>query len=272
MNAMRRTLRLACALFVGWFVTLPPVHAGGSADERFGIEKFGAEPIRQFALKVNDALDRRKVNLAIIARCGRPRSELPRGISYTHVAFVVFEPGRGADGSVYYTYVTYNLYQGGKAQEERSYLKQDVTYDFVAGVAERDVAVCVPTEALQKRIIAVIRSPPYKALHTPDYNVLANPWVDRFDNCVTHMLKVCVAAIYQTDDRARIYENIRAYFHPTRVHVGPLKALGMAFVSVPGLRYDDEDPRGLQTACYDSLQTFLAENGLVQDAFVVRMD
>lgn len=272
MKTVQRYLRLAIVLLAGWFVTLPPVHAGGSADERFGIDKFGPEAIRQFALKVNDELDRRKVNLAIIARCGRPRSELPRGISYTHVAFVVFEPVRGADGSVYYTYVTYNLYQGEKGHENWSYLKQDVTYDFVAGAAERDVAVCVPTPALQKRIIAVIRSPAYKALHTSDYNVLANPWVDRYDNCVTHMLKVCVAAIYQTDDRQRIYQDIRAYFHPTHVHVGPLKSLGMAFVSVPGLRYEDEDESGLQTACFDSLQTFLAENGLVQDAFVVRMD
>lgn len=266
-----RGWKFLLTLAVCWFVGLPLANAGGSADERVGVEKFGDAAIRDFALRVNDELDRRKVNLAIIARCGRPRSEMPRGIAYTHVAFIVFEPLRGADGVVFYTYATYNLYQGGKGQEHRSHLKQDLTYDFVAGVAERDVGICVPSEALQKRIIAVIRSPTYAALHIPDYNVATNPFVERYDNCVTHLLKVCMAAIYQTDDHERIYRNIREYFHPTPVRLGLLKSLGAAIVPVPGLSRDDMDPSGLQTATYGSLTDFLQENGLVKESFTVAM-
>jgi hypothetical protein len=248
-------------------VLVAPVHAGGSADCRYGVERYGETAIRDLALRLNDALDARKVNVAIVARAGRPRSQLPPGVSYTHVAFVVFEPVRGADGKVFYTYTMYNLYQGPKGHETTSYLKQDLTYDFVAGVLERDVAVCVPVEALQKRLIAVIRSPLYRELHIRDYNLAANPWVDRYDNCVTHMLKVCVAALYQTDDRRRIYSDIRAYFRPTPIHLGLLQSLGSGFV--PELRFDDEDPAGLQTATYDSLAAFLRENGLVKEEFTV---
>jgi len=47
---------------------------------------------------------------------------------------VVFEPVRGADGVTFHTYTVYNLYQGENEAADRSYLKQDLTYDFVAGV------------------------------------------------------------------------------------------------------------------------------------------
>lgn len=116
----------------------------------------------------------------------------------------------------------------------------------------------------------MIRSPAYRALHTADYNIVANPWVDRYDNCVTHTLKVCVAAIYQTDDRARIYDNIRIYFTPTRVQLGPLQSLGARFNAA--VKHDDAEGSGLQTATWESLQAFLASNGLVKETFTVRLE
>ena len=260
--------RIAVGLaLMGWLAA--PAYAGGSADCTYGVDRYGEAAIRDLALRVNDALDARKVNVAIVARAGRPRAQLPKGVNYTHVAFIVFEPVRDADGKAFYTYTSYNLYQGAKGQEDRSYLKQDLTYDFVAGVMEPDVAVCVPVDELQRRIVGVIRSRTYQALHIPEYNLAANPWVNRYDNCVTHMLKVCLAAIYQTDDRARIEENMRAYFKPTRIRLGVIQSIGSNFL--PDMRHDDMDERGLQTATYDSLADFLSENGLVKERFTVRL-
>lgn len=266
-----RTLLLRYALVVALFAMVrPAVHAGSREDWKVGVELYGDEPIRQFALRVNDELDARQVNVGIIARSGRPRAELPSGISYTHVAFIVFEPVQGADGAIFHTYTVYNLYQGDADRLDRSYLKQDLTYDFVAGINERDVAICVPDERLQARLLEVIRSPAYRTLHNPDYNLVANPWVDRYDNCVTHTLKVVMAAIYQTDDRARIYGNIRSYFKPTPIRLGPLQTVGSTLMS--DIRRDDRDRAGLQTASYDSLKRFLIDQGLVKDDFKVTLD
>ncbi len=251
------------------FWTLPTAQAGSNSEEMVGVDRYGAAPIQELALRLNDELDARKVNVAIVARAGRPRSQLPDGVSYTHVAFIVFEPVVGADGTPFHTYAVYNLYQGPKGQERVSRLQQDLTYDFVAGVLEPDVAVCVPAEELQRRLLHAIRSPAYQALHIPDYNLAANPWVDRYDNCVTHTLKVCVAAIYQTEDRQRIYGNIRAYFHPTRIRLNLLETLGSSFV--PDLRWEDAERGRLQTATYDSLRAFLESNGLVKETFIVRL-
>lgn len=270
MKSLFKFLRLPVLLLALVGVIAAPAYAGGSADSKVGVEKFGDDAIRSLALKVNDTLDAHKVNVAIIARAGRLRSQMPDGINYTHVAFVVFEPVKLKDGTVTYTYTVYNLYQGADGRDDRSYLKQDLTYDFVAGTAEKDIAVCVPTDDLQQRIIRVIRSPAYRALHNPDYNLVTNPWVDRFDNCVSHSLKVCVAAIYQTNDRARIYQNIRTYFKPTHVNLGPVQAMGSVFVK--GMSRADEDPSGLQTATYDSLRKFLEDNGLMKESFTVLMN
>jgi hypothetical protein len=270
MKSLLRLLPVRIALTVLFACChLPEARAGGSADSRVGVEKYGDEAIRNLTLKLNDELDHRHVNVALVARAGRLRSEMPKGINYTHVAFVVFEPVKTSEGTVSYAYTVYNLYQGADGRDDRSYLKQDLTYDFVAGTAEPDIAVCVPNEVLQRRILAVLRSPAYRALHIPEYNIVANPWVDRFDNCVTHSLKICVAAIYQTDDRARIYRDIREYFHPTHVRLGPVQSLGSNFIK--GMSRADMDRSGLQTATYDSLKDFLAANGLMQESFRVTL-
>lgn len=271
MNFIGIFLRGALFLFLTVEGLQAPLHAGGSPDCTVGIDRYGAEAIRNFAERLNEKLDAKKVNVAIIARAGWLRAQMPCGINYTHVAFIVFEPVLAADGTAFHTYTVYNLYQGAKGDEMHSFLKQDFTYDFVAGIAEPDVAVSVPTEALQRRILAVIRSPAYTALWHRDYNLLANPWVDRFDNCVTHALKICVAAIYQTDDADRIDDDIRLYFEPTPVRLGFVKSIGSTLV--PAIRRGDCDPdRGLQTATYDSLKTFLSVNGLLKEAFTLQVN
>lgn len=267
-NRLLTSIVAAVALSACLFVL--PAEAGSSSSSKAGIEKFGETVVRQFALKVNDTLESKKVNLAIIARSGRPRSELPAGVSYTHVAIVVFEPVKASDGTIGHTYTVYNLYQGDQGRDNRSYLAQDFTYDFVAGSAERDVAVFVPIDPLQARILTVIRSPAYKGLHNADYNLVANPWKDRFDNCVTHTLKICVAAIYETDDRGRIYENLRSYFKPTPIQLGLLQSFGSTFMSA--ISREDMDPKGLQTASYGSLKDFFEQNGLVKEAFSITLD
>ncbi len=267
---MRRILLRPLLILWLALATAIGAHAGSGGGAADGLAKYGEPAIRAFTLRLNDELDRRAVDVAILARAGRPRAELPAGIAYTHVAFAVFEPVRTATGAIAHTYTVYNLYQGDAGRPDRSYLAQDFTYDFLAGMLEPDVAVCVPVPELQRRIVALIRSRTYPALHNPAYNLVANPGVDRFDNCVTHVLKVCVAAIYGTSDRARIYGNIRAHFQPTSVHLGPLRTLGSAFMTA--LSREDMDPAGLRTATYEALHAFLASNGLVQTAFTLRIN
>ena len=73
MNTVSRLLRLLAIISLVWCLAPNAALGGSQADSIFGIEKFGEQPIRNFALKVNDELDAKKVNVAIIARSGRPR-------------------------------------------------------------------------------------------------------------------------------------------------------------------------------------------------------
>ena len=260
---------VSIALF-SLIVGLTTAQAGSSANSKSGLEVYGETAIRAFSDKVNASLDAKGVNVAIIARSGRPRNQLPEGISYTHVAIIVFEPVRTPQGETGHTYTVYNLYQGDDGRDDRSFLAQDFTYDFVAGSREKDIGVIVPVDALQKRILGVIRSPVYKALHNPHYNLVANPWKHQFDNCVTHTLRVVTAAIYGTSDEDRIQDNIRTYFKPTPVRLGLLKAIGSNFIT--GVSHDDEDPSGLQTASFNSLKDFFEQNQISKESFTVQMD
>lgn len=265
-----RLLPLFVLVTIGLTLAQPVLQAGSSANAKTGLELYGDTAIRAFAEKLNATLDARGVNVAIIARSGRPRSQLPEGISYTHVAIAVFEAVRTSAGETGHTYTVYNLYQGADGRDDRSYLAQDFTYDFVVGSREKDIGVIVPVDALQKRILAVIRSPAYKALHNPHYNLVANPWRHQFDNCVTHTLRIVTAAIYNTSDESRIQQNIQTYFKPTPVRLGPIQSFGTNFITA--VSREDEDPSGLQTASFDSLKVFFEQNQIAKESFKVVMD
>lgn len=275
--SLRRTShrRLAVGLLLGQllFVALllsPRAHAGLSTEHSVGSERFGSAAIQQFTLELADALDARQAGVALLARSGRPRDQLPSGVRFTHVAIAVFEAVRRTnDPEPVYLYTVYNLYQGAEGKLDRSYLKQDTLYDFVNGTYEREIGVLVPGRDLQARLLRVIRSDLYRHLHNPAYNLVANPAVDRYDNCVTHTLKLCMAAIYDSTDRKQIYAAIQAHFRPTKIRTHALQRLGTHFIE--GLSLSDQRGSTLETATFESLAACLQDNGLVEAEFEVRL-
>jgi len=246
------------------------LEAGSSQNSKQAIDRYGAAYVQQLSDTVNEQMDARKVNVALIARCGRLRADLPKGIDFTHVAIAVFEPVMREDGKVGYTYTIYNLYQGVDGDMGKSHLVQDFTFDLCSGAIEPEIGVIVPSDELQKRILDVIRSPAYVSLHNPKYNLIANPNNDQYDNCVTHTLKVLFAAIYKTDDQARIYEDIHQYFKPEEIKLSVMEQIGVNFMS--GVSNDDQESRTAKTATFGSLKRFLGDNGLLKDSFVVRVE
>ncbi len=71
-------------------------------------------------------------------------------------------------------YRVYNLYQL-DGDQTRSRLVQNSPADFFAGAHRLDAGVIIPDVRLQKKLLSVIASPTYSALHNPQYSVLANP-------------------------------------------------------------------------------------------------
>lgn len=190
---------------------------------------FKADEVIAFAKKVERTLASKGVHVAILARMGRPLSEMPPGMHFTHVAFVVYSQIQTADGRTLPGYAIHNLYQYDD-HPDKSRLVQDYPVDFFSGVAQMEAGILIPSPELQARLIQVIASPTYAKLHEPRYSVIANPFNEGRQNCTEFTLDVINAAIYQSADVKQLKQVAQKYFVAQSVEVSPFKLmLGSVF-------------------------------------------
>lgn len=217
---------------------------------------FTPEQIIQFAKKVEKTLAVKGARVAILARMGRPPSELPEGMHFTHVAFTVYSEITTSDGRKLPGYAIYNLYQQND-KPDVSNLVQDFPVDFFAGVAALNAGIIIPSAELQKRLLEIIASPTYALLHDPHYSVIANPYTLGRQNCTEFVLDVVNAAIYQTDDIKMIKANEKAYFVAQKVNVNPFKLM---FGAVFNKEVSTSDqPDSPVTATFETIGAYLGK-------------
>jgi hypothetical protein len=264
---------LALAAFVA---SAPMAHAQSAPGDGFsGASAAGAagsyitgEQAAVFSKDVERDLAAKGARLAIVFRTGRPRSELPDGISYTHGAFWVYSPIELAGGGTTTGYAVYNLYHGDgeKLAKDKSYLHQDFPIDFVAPTAVDDVAVIIPSPEMQRRVLAIMDSPNYEALHIPAYSMVSNPLDIKYQNCNEFMLDVLAAAAWETTDMKQIKANLKAHYRPTKVKTNLLERV---FGPMTDVRLKTDDQRGgIVTATYESMSAFMKDNGLLQETYI----
>lgn len=228
-----------------------PAWAGSQAG---GEAHFPVEQIVKFSKQVEKTLAQKGARVAIIARVGRPSSELPEGMHFTHVSFAVYSEITTADGRKLPGYAIYNLYQSDK-QPDTSSLVQDFPVDFFAGVAALEAGLIIPSAELQRRLLDTLSSPTYQSLHDPRYSAIANPFTLGRQNCTEHTLDVINAAIYQTSDVNKIKASEKAYFTAQPVNVSPLKLmLGSMFSSEITL---SDQPASPVTATFETIAAYL---------------
>jgi hypothetical protein len=249
--------RLFAALIVALSAAVPSLAWAGSTEGDKSV--LPAEDVAAFADKVQYSLAAHNAHVAIVGRVGRDPDVLPEGIDYTHVAFWVYSQITQEDGSTGTGYRVYNLYQG-MEDDTRSSLVQEDPARFFSGVYELDAGIIIPDPRMQERLLEVIASPTYAALHNPSYAVLANPRSTTFQNCTEHTLDVIMAGIYQTDDIPQIKANVAAYFEPQHVQIGGMKRL---FAPAMSGAFTTSDHGGrIETATFQSIARFMEENAL----------
>ena len=225
--------------------------------------------VAQFAEEVERSLAERGAYVAIVARIGRDPKGLPDGVHYTHTSFWVYSDLTLSNGRKVRGYAVHNLYQ---SVEDRgvSRLAQDFPADFLAGAHVLDAGVIIPDIRLQKKLLAVLTSPRYSAVHNPNYSVVSNPSDPRFQNCTEHTLDVLIAALYETDDIARIKRNIEAHFSPAVIPLSPLKrALGP--VVMEGV--ETSDHKGpIRTATFGTIAAFMRRYDLAHEIYQLTPD
>lgn len=257
----------ACASAGGGSTT---AGGGGFSARGAPASHLTAEQAAAFSKQVERDLADKGARLAIVFRTGETRDMLPDGISYTHGAFWTFVPISLDDGRVINGYAVYNLYHGdGKTLAmDKSYLHQDFPIDFVAPSAVDDVAVIVPTAEMQRRILSIMDSPTYRALHIEPYSLVSNPHDIRYQNCTEFMLDIIAAAAWETADMAQIKANLKQHFRPTKVKTSLIERF-LAPLAEDRIKTDDQGGT-IITATYESMAAFMRDNGLLKEAYILR--
>src|SRR5471030_3128600 len=248
------------------------VSAGGfsSSSSQAGEEThFKPEQVIAFAKKVERTLAAKGARVAVLARMGRPASELPEGMHFTHVAFAVYSEITTSDGRKVPGYSMHNLYQEND-HPDVSDLVQDFPVDFFAAVAKLEAGVIIPSADLQRRLLEVIASPTYKTLHDPHYSVIANPYTLGRQNCTEFVLDVVNSAIYQTNDIKIIKANEKAYFVAQPVNVNPLKLMFGAMFSAEVSTSDQSGPQ--VTATFEKIGEYLQKYDAGSSVFTILPD
>lgn len=225
-----------------------------------------------FAKQIERDLGAKGARLAIVFRAGESRDQLREGIAYSHGAFWAYSPITLEDGRTATGYAVYNLYRGdGKTLPmDKSYLYQDFPIDFIAPTGVDDVGIIIPSPEMQRRILAIMDSPTYRALHIVPYSVVSNPHNAKYQNCTEFMLDVVASAVWNTTDMRQIKTNLTAHFKPTVVQTSGLERM-FAPMADASIKTDDQNGE-IVTTTFESLSAFMEANSLVQETYVLQRD
>ncbi len=241
--------------------------SANAGSQATGEALFSPEEVVDFAKQVEQYAAQQQAYAFIIGRQGRPDKDLPKGITFTHVAVAVYSNIELDNGEIVQGYAIHNLYQRAK-DPGRSDIIVDYPVDFFWAAKAMKAGIIIPTPAIQKKLVDLIASGQHKALHNPHYSVVANPHNRYRQNCTEFTLDVLQAAIYQTDDIDRIKQNSQAYFKPQPVNMSRFKlALGGMFSD--GVTLNDHKGK-VATATFGSLQRYMKQYGLAEQAVIIQ--
>ncbi len=260
---MRMRRFLCCTLLL---LMICPVQAAAGSSQAGGESYYPVEEIMAFSKKVEKSLAENQARVAIVGRVGRPRKDLPDGISFTHIGFAVYSKITTDDGRTLPGYAMYNLYQ--KSDDpDASTLVQDYPVDFFAGVQILEAGIIIPGLKLQRRLLEILSSDLYAGLHNSSYSAIANPYTLGYQNCTEYVIDILFAAIYNTDNIKQIKENERAYFDAQTVNVSPFKLMLGRIFSEDITTVDH--PGKPVTATFSTIGNFLEKFNLVSKQYIV---
>jgi hypothetical protein len=188
-------------------------------------------------------------------------------VRYTHTAIAVYSTITTEDGRQVPGYVIYNLYQDPK-HPDRSALVTDYPVDFFAAAFDLKTDIIIPSPELQTRLLEVIASETYSALHNPSYSVISNPFTSEYQNCTEHTLDVINAAVYRTGDLVILKKNSKSYFAPQAIRLSPVAMMFGPLLNQHITFADHEGP--VKTATFSTIARYMEQFELTQERFTVR--
>ncbi|MBK8188649.1 MAG: DUF2145 domain-containing protein [Cellvibrio sp.] len=239
-------------------------YAGSTAKQE---AHFPSEAITTFSKSVEKYAASRGAKVFIVARLGRPKSELPKGVDFTHVAIAIYSTISLENGKTAKGYAIHNLYQTAK-KPDKSELIMDYPADFFWGAYDLSAGIIIPNTQLQEKILSIYNNGWDKQLHNSEYSLLANPYNARYQNCTEYTLDVINSAIYNTTNYAQLKANTKAYFKADKIKISSLKLM-LGQLTMKDLRMNDQH-RKIQTATFTGIARYLEENDLLLEAIILK--
>jgi len=226
------------------------------------------EEVVKFSKDVEKYAASKGARAFIISRLGTPKSELPKGIHFTHTAVAVYSTIQLSGGKSVQGYAIHNLYQDGEDSKFSSILV-DYPVDFFWGALELKAGIIIPTPELQQLLVENIVSSKHLDLHNPNYSLLSNPFNNQFQNCTEYILDVINASIYQTTDKQQLKANTQAHFKAKRIKRSLKLLLGR--ILKDDLTAKDHG-RKIYTTTFTTIGEYLQNNNLSNDFIVLDKD
>lgn len=221
-----------------------------------------------FAKDVEKYAAARGARAFIIGRVGRPLSELPSGVRFTHTAIAVYSSIQLESGETVNGYAIHNLYQD-TGQSNKSNLVVDYPVDFFWGAHALIAGIIIPTADLQQRLIESIADGTNLKVHNPQYSVLSNPFNSQLQNCTEHTLDIINASIYKTTDLEQLKINAKAHFKPQRIKRSLKLILGGLFMNELSTR---DHKNKIYTTTFTTIGHYLEQNKLTEQTIIINQD
>lgn len=185
------------------------------------------------ALAVQKKLDASHSDVALIARVGSNLGQY--GVYYTHIAFVVKEQVKGASQwSVIHLLNTCGTHTS-------LIYKQGLMNFFLDDLYTQDELIMTLQPAYQAKLLPLLDAKAISRYHQRNYNMLAYPYSDAYQNSNQWVLEVLASALAPQSLKTRKATQAFLWhsgYQGFYVHVNPLSSIG-ASLFAPHIRFDD---------------------------------
>jgi len=253
-------------LALGWAILLvtTPAYAGRSCEET-PLQLTTLQKGLALAGRVSDTLDASGATVVAIARAGQDLSKY--GLRYSHLGWAYKTPTGWR--------VVHKLNQCGTSTAQL--YRQGLGQFFLDDLFAYEAAVLVPNKQIQENLFSLLQDDSkLKQLHTPNYNMLAYPWAQKYQQSNQWALEVLASAMEPSAvDRARAQNwlKLKAY-EPAVFKIGAATRLG-ARMTRANIAFDDHPNEKrfsdrIETVSVESVFAWMQKSNFSEALRVVR--
>jgi hypothetical protein len=256
---------IATAALLTLAIAIPQAHAGRSCEAKRPTIN-AVERGFVLAEQTRKSLDATGAKVIVLARAGQDLSKYQ--LRYSHLGFAV----KQSDGR---WLIVHKLNQCGSA--EANLYRQGLAEFFLDDLFRFEGAYVVPRADVQDALHATLTSPRAKALHVPQYNVVAYPWSTRYQQSnqwAIETLALAMESKVNSREQAQAWLQFQGYT-PTTLNIPPLTRLG-GRMTAANVAFDDHPNEKrfsdrIETVTVDSVFAWLTRSGLSGAPIVVRL-